>query len=64
MHREGLRGKSSAPGLLWVCVSLWLLLSGLTAASSAQQIHFRDVTTAAGIHFTHNNGAFEKKWLP
>ncbi len=46
MHREGLRGKSSAPGLLWVCVSLWLLRSGLTAASSAQQIHFRDVTTA------------------
>jgi len=45
-------------------VSLWLLLSGLTAASSAQQIHFRDVTTAAGIHFTHNNGAFGKKWLP
>ena len=64
MHREGLREKSSAPGLLWVCVSLWLLLSGLTAASSAQQIHFRDVTTAAGIHFTHNNGAFGKKWLP
>ncbi len=64
MHREGLRKKSPAPGLLWVCVSLWLLLSGLTAASSAQQIHFRDVTTAAGIHFTHNNGAFGKKWLP
>jgi hypothetical protein len=40
------------------------LFSGLTAASCAQQIHFRDVTTAAGIHFTHNNGAFGKKWLP
>jgi hypothetical protein len=31
--------------------------------SAAQQI-FRDVTTQAGIHFTHNNGAFGKKWLP
>jgi hypothetical protein len=38
----------------------------LTAAplhSAAQQV-FRDVTTPAGIHFTHNNGAFGKKWLP
>jgi hypothetical protein len=30
----------------------------------AQQIHFRDITSQAGIHFTHNNGAFGKKWLP
>jgi hypothetical protein len=30
----------------------------------AQQIQFRDVTAQAGIHFTHNNGAFGKKWLP
>jgi hypothetical protein len=41
----------------WLC---FLLL--LTA--QAQQIHFRDVTSQAGIHFTHNNGAFGKKWLP
>ncbi len=27
-------------------------------------VHFEDVTRAAGIHFTHNNGAFGKKWLP
>ena len=32
--------------------------------SVAQQIHFRDITTPAGIHFTHNDGAFGKKWLP
>jgi hypothetical protein len=32
--------------------------------SSQAQIHFRDVTSQAGIHFTHNNGAFGKKWLP
>jgi hypothetical protein len=31
---------------------------------SAQQISFRDVTAQAGIHFTHNNGAFGKKYLP
>jgi hypothetical protein len=28
------------------------------------QVHFRDVTAQAGIRFTHNNGAFGKKWLP
>ncbi|MGA8224760.1 MAG: CRTAC1 family protein [Candidatus Acidiferrales bacterium] len=27
-------------------------------------IHFEDVTRPAGIHFSHNNGAFGKKWLP
>lgn len=37
----------------------------LSLAPTAQaQIHFRDVTAQAGIHFTHNNGAFGKKWLP
>jgi hypothetical protein len=28
------------------------------------QVTFRDITTQAGIHFTHNNGAFGKKYLP
>src|SRR5947208_16057358 len=28
------------------------------------QITFRDITTQAGIRFTHNNGAFGKKYLP
>src|SRR5207249_9213096 len=36
----------------------------LTACSSAAQIHFRDVTAQSGIRFTHNNGAFGKKYLP
>ena len=53
-----------APGFLGVSVFQWLLIFGLTSASSAQQIHFRDITAQAGIHFTHNNGAFGKKWLP
>ena len=44
-------------------MSLWLFVL-LLATAQAQQIHFRDVTAQAGIHFTHNNGAFGKKWLP
>jgi hypothetical protein len=35
-----------------------------STAARAQKIEFRDVTAQAGIHFTHNNGAFGKKWLP
>lgn len=49
--------------LLWVSVSLGLFVL-LRATTQAQQIHFRDVTAQAGIHFTHNSGAFGKKWLP
>ena len=44
-------------------VSLWWI-SIFAGVLPAQQIHFRDVTAQAGIHFTHNNGAFGKKWLP
>jgi enediyne biosynthesis protein E4 len=45
-------------------VSPWLFVLELAMISPAQQIHFRDITAQAGIHFTHNNGAFGKKWLP
>jgi hypothetical protein len=41
-----------------------LTLVFLATTASAQQIHFRDITTEAGLRFTHNNGAFGKKWLP
>jgi hypothetical protein len=62
-HRE--RQRMFSRRFLCVSVSLWLLIPSLTSASFAQeQIHFRDVTAQAGIHFTHNNGAFGKKWLP
>jgi hypothetical protein len=44
-----------------LCVPLWL---SLLSTSAAQTIRFRDVTAQAGIRFTHNNGAFGKKWLP
>jgi hypothetical protein len=36
--------------------------SGSPTATSA--VSFRDVTQQSGIHFTHNNGAFGKKFLP
>jgi hypothetical protein len=36
--------------------------NGGTAANCA--VTFRDVTLQSGIHFTHNNGAFGKKFLP
>jgi hypothetical protein len=47
----------------FLLVPSWLMLF-LAYATSAQTIQFRDITAAAGIHFTHNNGAFGKKWLP
>jgi hypothetical protein len=51
-----------ASRFLCVSVPLWWVL--LFTPAQAQQVHFRDVTSQAGIHFTHNNGAFGKKWLP
>jgi hypothetical protein len=33
-------------------------------SASAETIRFRDITLKAGIHFTHNNAAFGKKYLP
>ena len=42
----------------------WFMLFFLSASSLAQNIHFADIAAQAGIHFTHNNGAFGKKWLP
>ncbi len=41
-----------------------LLLLSPVVSAHAQQITFRDITAQAGIHFTHNNGAFGKKYLP
>src|SRR5947199_4053699 len=32
--------------------------------SASAQITFREITAQAEIHFTHNNGAFGKKYLP
>ena len=51
-------------------VLLAALLGILAGSIRAQQtplappITFRDITQKAGIHFTHNNAAFGKKYLP
>src|SRR6476660_2871634 len=49
--------------ILRASVSPWVIAIFLAATAHAQ-IQFRDITAQAGIHFTHNNGAFGKKWLP
>jgi enediyne biosynthesis protein E4 len=36
----------------------------LAAPQPSSSFHFTDVTTAAGIHFKHNNGAYGGKLLP
>jgi len=48
---------------LGVSVPLWFVVL-LSTTSIAGSVTFRDITAQAGIHFTHNNGAFGKKWLP
>ena len=53
-------GKQRFCFFVFLCAAVSLWLNALCSA----QIRFRDVTAQAGIHFTHNNGAFGKKWLP
>jgi len=62
---------SPALFLLASLVSLGVVGAGLelapaaaTPAASSSPVHFVDVTEKAGIHFTHNTGAFGKKYLP
>src|SRR5215831_9332980 len=43
-------------------LALWQVAS--RAAEPPQQVHFTDVTAAAGIHFSQNAGRTGKKWLP
>lgn len=65
MNRSILQSRWTA-----ACAALILALCGFGASRGKSQtsaptnIHFDDITRAAGIHFTHNNGAFGKKWLP
>src|SRR6185503_12981600 len=39
-------------------------LAVVLISSASAEITFRDITAQAGIRFTHNNGAFGKKYLP
>jgi hypothetical protein len=64
----------SGTGTLACALSLALGLSFTSAAQSQQsqqsqqtspsKIHFEDITHSAGLHFTHNNAASGKKYLP
>src|SRR5271156_6468569 len=54
--------KKSAWEPRWL-VFLFLLFAA-SLACAQEHVTFRDITAQAGIHFTHNNGAFGKKWLP
>ena len=56
-------GEISFPRFLRASVSPWLIALCLAAVAQAQ-IQYRDITAQAGIRFTHNNGAFGRKWLP
>src|SRR4029077_7890827 len=56
--------------VLAVCAAIALTALRATTGGQPQdkapapRIRFEDITAAAGIRFTHNNGAFGKKWLP
>jgi enediyne biosynthesis protein E4 len=64
--------KISFRGFFLILGSAVIIAAGLGASTAdpmqkpekAPAIQFEDVTTAAKIHFVHNNGAFGKKWLP
>jgi hypothetical protein len=51
----------------FVCVLILARNNSMAAASAtpdAPSVTFRDITQQAGIRFTHNTGAFGKKYLP
>jgi hypothetical protein len=53
--------------MLRLLLVLLLILASTAAGTSAPApppVTFTDVTTAAGIRFVHNNGAFGRKYLP
>jgi hypothetical protein len=47
-----------------LAVAVPAALTAFSGSPAPAPIHFTDVTQKAGIHFTHNNGAFGKKYLP
>jgi hypothetical protein len=60
--------KLSAIGTSFFTIFYFLFSLGLSPIANAQSADagatFQDVTAKSGIHFTHNNGAFGKKFLP
>ena len=61
---EGSAARRSIPFLAFCVTAFITSVSLFSVRRSAQQITFRDITAQAGIRFTHNNGAFGKKYLP
>jgi hypothetical protein len=49
---------------LWSCPILLLIFGGGVAARSSAGFSFVDITSTAGIHFSHFTGAFGRKYLP
>jgi hypothetical protein len=60
--------KRLAPAFLVCALAVIFTCQWATVAAptvpDASSVTFRDVTQQAGIHFTHNTGAFGKKYLP
>ena len=56
--------------VLAVCAAVAVIASAPATGGRPQNkaptpgVRFEDITATAGIRFTHNNGAFGKKWLP
>ena len=58
-------GALAATALLVFALVVLPPQGGLTLTGAGNPpVQFHDVTARAGIHFTHNNGAFGKKYLP
>jgi hypothetical protein len=49
---------------VFALISVATTVGGNAADPAASAVTFRDVTQQSGIRFTHNNGAFGKKFLP
>src|SRR5512142_1509424 len=56
-----LKSSLTLAGIVFVALMMPAQVSNTAKASP---IRFTDVTQQAGIRFTHNNGAFGKKYLP
>ncbi len=57
--------RRSLSAILVIALAAFVIAqTGIEAAAETSSIQFRDVTQQAGIRFTHNNGAFGKKFLP
>jgi len=70
-HAGTARARFGGTGTLACALSLGIAFATASASQSqkptqppSSAIHFEDITRQAGIHFTHNNAASGKKWLP